>query len=90
MREIINIAPILKNTLSKESFHALTDRFFGQLMALREIYEGVVIELGGKNNESTFTISTIINFFVDNFYTQNYNENFSLQLTDSLVLLNEG
>lgn len=38
MREIINIAPILKFILSKEAFRGLTERFFSQLMVLREIY----------------------------------------------------
>jgi hypothetical protein len=49
VREIINIAPILKFVLSKEAFHSLTDRFFSQLMALREIYEDRVIETNIKN-----------------------------------------
>ena len=35
IREIINIAPILKCTLNKESILNLTDKLFGQLMALK-------------------------------------------------------
>ena len=35
VREIINIAPILKYLLGKESIYNLTERLFGHLMALR-------------------------------------------------------
>ncbi len=35
VREIINIAPILKYMLARESIYNLTERLFGHLMALR-------------------------------------------------------
>jgi hypothetical protein len=35
VREIINIAPILKYMLGRESIYNLTERLFGHLMALR-------------------------------------------------------
>ena len=89
VREIINIAPILKFILSKEAFHGLTDRFFSQLMALREIYEDTVIEINPKTGETGFKISSIINFFIDNYYTQNFTENFSLQPSENMVVVHE-